>query len=131
MSRTGQAEIHIEMQAGPLGAVDLRAHVSGDQVGASIAVEHHDAQLMISNELPTLHVALAEKNLRVNSLSVSQGMGTSTGGGLGSGPGQKESTPFHPRQIYVADKEITAPAPGAQAGSFETPLPGMRLSIRA
>ena len=57
----GQTEIRIEMQAGSLGAIELRAHITGDQIGASIAVEHHDAQLMLTNDLPALHYRACRK----------------------------------------------------------------------
>lgn len=126
----GQAEIHIEMQAGSLGAVDLRAHVSGDQVGASIAVEHHDAQLMLTNDLPSLHMALTEKNLRVNTLSVSQGMAASTGNGFGSSGGQKDASPSHQRATYTTEPELPAPSE-VQEGPLEASQPGEQLSVLA
>src|SRR4029077_2349932 len=83
VNQPGQTEIRIEMQADSLGGVELRAHIAGDQIGASIAVEHHDAQVALATDLPALHSALAEKNLRVEILSVSQGTFSSLSGDPG------------------------------------------------
>jgi flagellar hook-length control protein FliK len=127
----GQTEIHIEMQAGSLGVVELRAHISGDQIGASIAVEHHDAQVMLTNDLPALHNALAEKNLHFNTLSVSQGMGSSMGGGLGSDAGQRGFVPSHPKVAYVTQEEISMPVPDARAEPVDASYATTRLSVRA
>lgn len=88
VNQSGQTEIRIEMQADSLGGVELRAHIAGDQIGASIAVEHHDAQVALAMDLPALHSALAEKNLRLETLTVSQGHFSS----LNSDPGQDPAT---------------------------------------
>jgi flagellar hook-length control protein FliK len=84
-----QTEIRIQMQADSLGGVELRAHITGDQIGASISVEHHDAQLALTSDLPALHNALAEKNLHLETLTVSQGSFSSLSGGPGHDGGQK------------------------------------------
>jgi flagellar hook-length control protein FliK len=84
-----QTEIRIELQAESLGGVELRAHIAGDQIGASISVEHHDAQVALTTDLPSLHNALAEKNLRLESFTVSQGTFSSLSGGLGQEAGQR------------------------------------------
>jgi flagellar hook-length control protein FliK len=89
LAQSGQTEIRIEMQADSLGGVELRAHIAGDQIGASIAVEHHDAQVALTTDLPALHNALAEKNLRLETLTVTQGSFSSLGGGLGHDAGQR------------------------------------------
>jgi flagellar hook-length control protein FliK len=87
VDQPGQTEIRIKMQADSLGGVELRAHIAGDQIGASIAVEHHDVQIALAADLPALHNALIEKNLRVETLSVSHGTFSS----LNEGPGQDSS----------------------------------------
>jgi len=131
VDHSGQTEIRIEMQAGSLGVVELRAHVSGDQVGASIAVEHHDAQLLLTNDLPALHTALTEKNLRVNTLSVSQGMAASTGGGQNGGSGQKGFSPSHPKAAYAPPEDSSTPAEQARVESLDAGQTGIRLSVLA
>jgi len=127
---TSQTEIRIEMQAGPLGAVELRAHISGDQIGASIAVEHHDAQVMLASDLPALHLALAGRNLNVNTLQVSQGMATSTGTGHGGGS-YPHRTPAPAPQPSAAERETDAGAPTALLAAVDLSLGSTRLSVLA
>jgi flagellar hook-length control protein FliK len=105
LDHAGQTEIRIEMQGGSLGGVELRAHMSGNDIGASIAVEHHDVQDMLANDLPALHNALIEKNLRVDYLSVSQGMPGSMNGGAGSDAGHRSFYQPHPKASYAAQDE--------------------------
>jgi flagellar hook-length control protein FliK len=102
-TQPGQTEIRIEMQADSLGGVELRAHIAGDQIGASISVEHHDAQLALASDLPALHSALVEKNLRVETLSVSQGTFSSLHGGAGQDHGQRGFTQS-PAKFAYAEK---------------------------
>ncbi len=126
-----QTEIRIEMQAGPLGAVELRAHISGDQIGAVIAVEHHDAQLMLANDLPALHSALADKNLHVNTLNVSQGMATSTGTGHDGGSYQRAFAPFQPKFPGDDQAESVAVPSETPVESVDVRPGGIRLSVLA
>jgi len=67
-----EAEMNIAMQSESLGAVDMRARVSGDVVGATIGVERHDAHAVISNDLYALHQALEERQLRVGNVTIVQ-----------------------------------------------------------
>jgi flagellar hook-length control protein FliK len=101
VGQPGQTEIRIEMQADSLGGVELRAHIAGDQIGASIAVEHHDAQLALATDLPALHSALVEKNLRVETLTVSQGNFSSLSGGAGHDAGQRGLTQYPVKFAYA------------------------------
>jgi len=109
VGQPGQTEIRIEMQADSLGGVELRAHIAGDQIGASIAVEHHDAQLALATDLPALHSALVEKNLRVETLIVSQGNFSSLSGGSGQDTGQR-SLAQHPAKFAYAEQPETPTA---------------------
>ncbi len=77
------SEMHIAMQADKLGAVELHARVTGEQVGAAITVEKKEAHAALAAELPTLQQALAEKNLRVAHVVLLQGALHSTAGGAG------------------------------------------------
>jgi flagellar hook-length control protein FliK len=109
VGQPGQTEIRIEMQADSLGGIELRAHIAGDQIGASIAVEHHDAQLALATDLPALHSALVEKNLRVETLSVSQGNFSSLSGGSEHDTGQR-SLAQHPAKFAYAEPPETPQA---------------------
>jgi hypothetical protein len=66
-------EMRIAMQTDKLGNVELRAHVSGESVGAAITVEKRDAHSLLAVELPALQQALAEKSLRVDQVALFQG----------------------------------------------------------
>jgi flagellar hook-length control protein FliK len=105
VEQAGQTEIRIEMQADSLGGVELRAHIAGDQIGASIAVEHHDAQMALATDLPALHSALTEKNLRVETLSVSQGSFSSLSGDPGQDAGQKNFAQSPAKYAYADPAE--------------------------
>lgn len=131
MDHSGGTEVRIEMQSDSLGSVELRAHVSGNQIGASIAVEHHDAEVMLSTELPALHSALIEKNIRVDTLVVSQGAHASMGGGPGGEPGQKNFTPFHAKPVSAGQRDspfVFPETPSEWTGSGEA---NARLSVLA
>ena len=105
VEQPGQTEIRIEMQADSLGGVELRAHIAGDQIGASISVEHHDVQMALASDLPALHNALIEKNLRVETLSVSQGTFSSLNGGPGQDAGQRGFPQYPAKLAYVEQPE--------------------------
>jgi flagellar hook-length control protein FliK len=115
VDQPGRTEIRIEMQADSLGGVELRAHIAGDQIGASIAVEHHDAQLALATDLPALHNALAEKNLRVDTLSVSQGTFSSSNGDPGQDHGQRGFTQSPAKFAYAEQPEPSQAFPEAPA----------------
>jgi len=78
------SEMRIAVQTDKLGAVELRARVAGDEVGAAITVEKRDAHAALAVELPALQQALSEKQLRVEQLSLLQGAPHSTAGNAGS-----------------------------------------------
>jgi flagellar hook-length control protein FliK len=127
---SGQTEIRVEMHAESLGGVQLHAHITGDQINASIAVEHHDAQILLTNELPALHSALVEKNLRVDSLSVSQGMGASTSGSPGD-TGQRGFDQNYQKPVYFLQEEISLSAPDRPAEWADANGSTARLSVLA
>lgn len=131
VDQPGQTEIRIEMQADSLGGVELRAHIAGDQIGASIAVEHHDAQLALASELPSLHSALAEKNLRVETLSVTQGTFSSLSGGHGQDPGQRGQAQYPAKLAYAEPPEPQPPFNEIPAESLSAARPTNGLSVVA
>jgi flagellar hook-length control protein FliK len=127
LNQSGQTEIRIEMQADSLGGVELRAHIAGDQIGASIAVEHHDVQVALATDLPALHSALAEKNLRVETLTVSHGNFSSLSGGPGQDTGQRGFAQSAPKFAYAERPEqvqvfMEAPAEWAASSHLSAGL---------
>ena len=73
VGKLGQSEMNIAMQGDALGAVQVHTHVSGDQVGAAITVERHDVHTLLINDLPALHQAFSDRQLRLENVSLSQG----------------------------------------------------------
>lgn len=82
------SEVHVAMQGDRLGTVELHAQVEGNQIGAAIVVEKHEAHAALAVELPALQQALSEKNLRVEHVWLTQGALHSSTGGSGNGNGQ-------------------------------------------
>jgi hypothetical protein len=80
----GQSEMRIAMQTENLGAIELHARITGDQVGAAIIVEKHDAHAALAVELPALQQALSDKQLRVDQVALTQGSLSSTAGDTGA-----------------------------------------------
>lgn len=81
-----QSEMKIAMQTDKLGAIELHARVSGDQVGAAIIVEKRDAHAALAAELPALQQALSAKQLRVDQVALTHGSLQSSSGQHGSSP---------------------------------------------
>lgn len=84
------AEMNVALRTEGLGAVQVRAHVTGDQVGAAITVERHDAHAALANDLPALHQALSERQLRVENVSLQQGP-AHAGPGIGDGAARHQN----------------------------------------
>ena len=130
------SEMNIALQAGTLGPVELHAKVAGDVVAASIGVERHDAHAMIASELPALHQALNDRELRVGDLSVFQGSVHSGGTSEDGRPSQHRETasqrsaaPEWATEQSSALSEIAAFSEGHDTG---TPFDANgRLSVRA
>jgi hypothetical protein len=108
-----QSEMRIAMQTDKLGAVELHARVSGDEVGAAIVVEKRDAHAVLAAELPSLQQALSEKQLRVEQVALSQGSLSSTAGDAGANAqnGQRgNSQPARSSSYWNENHEVTAAA---------------------
>lgn len=73
-----QSEMRIAMQTSKLGGIEIHARVSGDEIGAAIIVEKHDAHAALAVELPALQQSLSDKQLRVSQVALSQGSLSST-----------------------------------------------------
>lgn len=132
-----ESEMNISMQAESLGAVELRARVSGDVVGATIGVERHDARVMISNNLSSLHDALQERQLRVGNVTVFQSSvhsGATPGDGgapqqRGTAPRQSASAGSIGAQSGLSPTEAAAATESSEGNAvFDS---NGRLSVRA
>ena len=86
----GGAEMHIAMNTDLLGAVDVHAVLRQSTVSATIGVQRADVQSLLSNDLPALQHALAERSLHVEQISVLGGStGSQTDSGRQSAPNQQ------------------------------------------
>lgn len=130
------SEMNIALHAESLGPVELRTRITGDVVGASIGVERHDAHAMIASELPALHQALNDRQLRVGELSVFQGS-VHSGGATGDGrPSQQRETAQQSSATttWAAEENSTLPeiAVLSESGDSGTLFDSNgRLSVRA
>jgi Flagellar hook-length control protein FliK len=130
------SEMNIALQSGALGPVELRTRVTGDVVGASIGVERHDAHAAIVGDLPALHQALHDRQLRVGDLSVYQGS-LHSGGATGDGrPSQhRETTSQRPATAgWTSEQTATPPEIAAFSDSHDSGTlfdSNGRLSVQA
>lgn len=137
LGRLGATEMNIALQGEALGTVQVRAHLSGDQVGASIAVERHDVHALLASDLPSLHQGLTERQLRLESVSVFQGSFPAGSGTSGHGP--QGQLPGGTQQQPGPAGAATADFPGGTENSFLGDSPETRtvfnsdgrLSVRA
>jgi flagellar hook-length control protein FliK len=91
--------MQVKLRTEALGPIDVHTVVKGSDIGASIRVEAHDAQVMLANELSQLERALNERNLRVEHLDVLQGS-VSGGQSNGAGPGNSGGSPSERRPSF-------------------------------
>jgi flagellar hook-length control protein FliK len=126
--KAGQSEMNIAMQAEALGAVQVRTHVTGDQVGAAITVERHDAHAFLTSDLPALHQALNDRQLRPENISVSQGS-SHTGAGIGDGTGRQHPQDRSPQRSFYSGGTPLAAFSGAQDGSMFADITDTRTAF--
>jgi flagellar hook-length control protein FliK len=140
LGSAAESELSVALRAEGLGAVQLHTRVSGDAVGAAITVERREAHAALSGDLPALHQALSQRQLRLDNISLSQGSPPS-GAGIGQGEGSgrqqhgaasrqsADAGPAAPLGEHLA--EIEGPAAGL---AFEAPSAfdsQGRLSVQA
>lgn len=125
------SEMRIAMQTDRLGAVELRAHVTGDGVGAAITVEKRDAHAALAAELPALQQALSEKHLRVDQLNLMQGALSSTAHDAGAQQQEQQRTRQAPVAAFgPSERQVSTGSAGEpeHAAVFDS---NGRLSVRA
>jgi flagellar hook-length control protein FliK len=86
----GHSEMRIAMDSDKLGAVELRARMIGDVVGAAITVEKREAHAVLAVELPALQQALSDKQLRIEQVTLLHGSFSATTGDAGASTRQEE-----------------------------------------
>jgi Flagellar hook-length control protein FliK len=95
MDAAGHSEMRIAMDTDKLGAVELRARMVGDVVGAAITVEKRDTHAVLALELPALQQALSDKQLRIEQVTLLHGSLSSTMGDASASTKQDERSAAH------------------------------------
>jgi flagellar hook-length control protein FliK len=67
-TQIGKSDVKIALQGEQFGSVELHAKVTGDQVSASITVDHHETHALLFGDLPVLHQVLNERQIRVSEI---------------------------------------------------------------
>ena len=93
LERMRQSEMRVGLNSDGFGSIELHARVNQDQVGASIATSHTELRAAMMAEMPSLEHAIAQHQLRLDSLNVDSGPNTQTGntGGNGGNPSGSRS----------------------------------------
>jgi hypothetical protein len=97
---SNHSEMRIAMQTDKLGAVELHARVSGDEIGAAITVEKRDAHAALAVELPALQQDLADKHFRVDQITLLHApLHAATGDAGGQSQSQQGDRSAHRAQV--------------------------------
>jgi hypothetical protein len=129
------SEMRISMQSEKFGPIELHARVTGDEVGAAITVEKRDAHAALAAELPALHQALGEKQLRVEQVTLEQSSTHFLGGDCGAGsPSHQQQARSTPQRGNAGSGPLRAIIPasfGVSRDAEEGVNAQGRLSIHA
>jgi Flagellar hook-length control protein FliK len=71
--RSSGSEMRIALQTDTLGSIELLATSDKDRIGAAIAAAKPETMELLTNDLPALHQALADRNLQVQQINISHG----------------------------------------------------------
>ena len=127
--------MRVTLQSDALGAVQLRAVAQAERIEASIGVERAEVQNFLRSELPSLQLALNERNVRVENINLTQDA-LSSGAVLSSGPQSGPQSFAESRQNLpsLAPEKVVAP----ESVNLELPAEvalwagdSPRLSVRA
>jgi flagellar hook-length control protein FliK len=112
VSEIGKSDVKIAMQGEQFGTVELHAKVTGDQISASITVEHHETHVLLSADLPALHQQLNERQLRVSEISLLHDS-------IASGSSSYDGPPAEPADTS-SQQTTSASGNDGEASSFVT-----------
>ncbi len=128
------SEMRISMQSDKFGPIELHARVTGDEVGAAITVEKRDAHAALAAELPALHQALGEKQLRVEQVTLEQSSTHFLAGDSGAGSASHQQARSTPQRGNAGSGPLRAIVPasfGVSRDAEEGVNAQGRLSIHA
>jgi hypothetical protein len=135
-AQIAKSDVKIAMHGGELGSMELHAKMAGEEVSASITVEHHDAHSMLTSDLPALHQALNDRQLRVSEIlllhnSLSSGGSSEDGPNAQSDGGTSSRQSSGSQRVAGEGSASLDDAPSARAGSIGIFDSRGRLSVRA
>lgn len=95
LERMGKSEIRLGLNSSNFGSIELHTSVNQDRVGASITTSHADLRSAMIAEMPSLEHAIAQHQMRLDSLQVDSRPGAPAGessasGGNQSGPRNRQ-----------------------------------------
>ena len=110
--------------------------MAGEEVSASITVEHRDAHSMLTSDLPALHQALNDRQLRVSEIlllhnSLSSGGSSDDGPNAQSEGGSSQRQSNGSQQLAGEGSASLDSAPSARTGAGGIFDSRGRLSVRA
>ncbi len=103
LERIGQSELHIGVQAGEFGNVDIRTSMTHHQMTAEISVEHGDLGRALAAELPSLQNKLAEHRINSANLVLQTQTGDSSSSSHRQGDWQRVQS--LPATIYSSEAD--------------------------
>jgi hypothetical protein len=132
-----RSDVKIAMQGSDFGHIELHAKMAGEEVSATITVERHDAHAILAGDLPALHQALNDRQLRVSEILLLHNT-LSSGGASDDGANaqrdeqaQRQANAHASARSFGEGSLATGSAPSARTtvnGIFDS---SGRLSVRA
>lgn len=134
-SQISKGDVKIALQGEQFGSVELHAKVTGDQLSASITVEHHETHALLTGELPALHQMLNERQLRVSEIILLHDSLLSGGSTDDNSPAKQEDSMPQQNSGAKGDGGDASPFPSSgpdgRAGTDPIFNSQGRLSVRA
>jgi flagellar hook-length control protein FliK len=90
-TRVGQSEMRIGMTTSAFGSVEVRTTVHANDIGLTIGSEKGDLRSLLTNEIPAITNNLQQQNLRLNSVSFTDGSATPQQQHGGGGNSQQQN----------------------------------------
>lgn len=133
-SEISKSDVKIALQGEQFGSVEVHAKVAGDQVSASITVEHREIHAALSGDMPALQQLLADRHLRVNEILLLHDALSGRSSHDGAPANREESSPRQaggPSENGGDETPPVASISGTRTGPNEIFDSRGRLSVRA
>jgi flagellar hook-length control protein FliK len=96
LERMGQSEMRLGLNSNNFGSIELHTRVNQDQVGASIATSHTGLRAAMIAEIPSLERAIAQHQLKLDSLNLEARAGEQNSGNGASAGNQSPGSSRQP-----------------------------------